>query len=170
VVGTIDELNYVGSVTNTLTIAPASASVTLLNLSQTYDGTGRVVSATTVPENLAVTITYAGEANAPTNAGSYEVVGTIAELNYTGSVTNTLVVVGPAVSLSIEPMGSTDVIISWNSAPGQGYQLQYANNLVDNVWVALSPDITATDTITAVTNSMVGEPLRFYRVQLLPAE
>src|SRR5690606_16054342 len=57
-----------------------------------YDGTSRVVGAMTTPEGLNVTITYDGEASAPTNAGNYEVIGTIVEGNYVGSATNTLVV------------------------------------------------------------------------------
>jgi hypothetical protein len=92
VIGTITEPNYVGSATNTLVVSPAAATITLTNLAQVYDGTARVVGATTEPPNLNLTITYAGEANAPTNAGSYEVIGTINELNYVGSATNTLVV------------------------------------------------------------------------------
>ncbi len=71
---------------------PAAATVTLNGLSQTYDGTPRVVTATTSPTGLTVTITYDGSATAPTNAGSYAVVGTISDPNYTGSASGTLVV------------------------------------------------------------------------------
>src|SRR4029077_1488798 len=73
----------------TLTVFKASGSVNLSNLAQTYDGTGRTISAATTPPGLAVNLTYNGSANAPTNAGSYTVVGSINDANYQGSATGT---------------------------------------------------------------------------------
>ena len=81
-----------------LIIAKSNATVTLGNLSQTYDGLARAVSATTVPTNLTVNLTYAGNANAPTNAGSYQVIGTINDANYQGSATNTLIIATTSLS------------------------------------------------------------------------
>jgi WD40 repeat protein len=75
------------------------ATVTLSNLSQTYSGTARSVSATTVPSGLSVSFTYNGSANAPTNVGSYAVVATINDANYAGNATNTLVIMA-SVALS----------------------------------------------------------------------
>jgi hypothetical protein len=92
VIGTINDVNYQGSTTNTLVIAQASGSVTLGSLSQTYTGTAKPATATTTPTGLAVSFTYNGSANAPTNAGSYTVIGTITDANYQGSATNTLVI------------------------------------------------------------------------------
>jgi hypothetical protein len=92
VIGTVDDLSYTGSATNTLTITKGTAMVVLGNLSQTYDGSAKSVSVTTTPTNLAVTVTYDGSANAPTNAGSYTVIGTVTDTNYQGAATNTLVV------------------------------------------------------------------------------
>jgi hypothetical protein len=68
------------------------ATVILDNLSQTYDGSPKYATATTNPTGLIVIFTYDGSAVAPTNAGSYEVVGTINDLNYKGSSTGTLTV------------------------------------------------------------------------------
>jgi len=76
----------------TLTVSKASATVTLQELSQTYDGTPRAVTATTVPEGLAVDITYDGAAEAPVAAGTYEVTGTVVDANYAASATDTLTV------------------------------------------------------------------------------
>ena len=42
----------------------ASATISLGNLSQTYDGTARTVTATTSPSNLPTTITYNGASSA----------------------------------------------------------------------------------------------------------
>src|SRR5690606_40117411 len=90
--GTVAKANYSGSATNTLVITPAEALVALADLTQVYDGTGKAATVTTDPENLTVVLSYDGSAELPINAGSYEVVGTIAEANYTGSATNTLVI------------------------------------------------------------------------------
>jgi len=79
-------------VTNTFEVVKSDAMVMLHNLSQVYDGTPRVVTATTDPTNLTVTISYDGLPTAPTNAGSYAVIASIAdtEAMWTGSVTGTL--------------------------------------------------------------------------------
>jgi hypothetical protein len=101
VIGTVNDLNYQGSATNTLVVGKATASVTLSNLVQIYTGTARIVTASTLPTNLAVTLTYDGSANAPTNAGSYTVLGTVVDANYKGSATNTLSVLKAAASITI---------------------------------------------------------------------
>jgi len=75
-----------------LTVNPASATVSLSDLNQVYNGYAESVTANTVPTNLLVVISYNGSSSAPTNAGSYTVVGTITDPNYQGSVTNTLLV------------------------------------------------------------------------------
>jgi hypothetical protein len=92
VVATINDANYQGSATGTLVIGQASGAVTLGNLSQTYDGTAKAATAGTTPSGLTVVLTYNGSVNAPTNAGSYTVIGTINDANYQGSATNTLVI------------------------------------------------------------------------------
>src|SRR5205823_2612494 len=82
VVGTINDSNYQGSSTNTLVIGKGAATVAFAGLSQTYNGTARTVTATTTPSGLTVDITYNGSSSAPTNGGSYTVVGTISDVNY----------------------------------------------------------------------------------------
>lgn len=77
-------------VTRTLVVAKATATVTLAQLSPTYDGTAKAVTATTAPSGLSVGITYDGKSNAPTAAGSYTVVGTVNDANYAGTVSRTL--------------------------------------------------------------------------------
>ncbi len=68
------------------------ALVALADLAQTYNGTARPVSATTIPEGLSVVFTYNGQAGAPTNAGTYAVTGTVVDAVYQGSATGALVV------------------------------------------------------------------------------
>jgi len=97
-VGTINNVNYQGSATNTLVIGKATALVTLSGLYQTYDGTAKPVTVNTTPSNVTVTVTYNGSVSIPINAGSYTVVGTVNNVNYQGSATNTLVI-GKATAL-----------------------------------------------------------------------
>ena len=79
-------------VTQTLIVNKASGSVSIGNLNQNYDGTAKSVSVTTTPTNLTVGLTYNGSSSAPTNAGSYAVVGSITNVNYSGYGSNTLVI------------------------------------------------------------------------------
>jgi sugar lactone lactonase YvrE len=92
VVATVNTTNYVGTATGTLVIAKATATVTLTNLTQTYNGSPHAATATTAPTGLAVSLTYNGSTTAPTAAGSYTVVATVNDPNYTGTATGTLVI------------------------------------------------------------------------------
>ena len=92
VVGTINDANYAGSATGTLVISKAAATVTLGGLAQTFTGTAKTATATTNPAGKTVTFTYNGSTTAPTNAGSYTVLGTIDDANYSGSATGTMVI------------------------------------------------------------------------------
>jgi hypothetical protein len=78
--------------TVSVTVNQASATVTLSGLSQTYTGNAISATAGTMPSGLTVNLTYNGSASAPTNVGSYNVIGAISDASYQGSATNTLVI------------------------------------------------------------------------------
>jgi hypothetical protein len=80
------------------TIHKATAAVALGNLAQTYDGSPKAATDTTTPPGLAVDLTYNGSTTAPTTAGSYTVVATVNETNYSGSATGTLAITESYVS------------------------------------------------------------------------
>jgi hypothetical protein len=166
----VSSTNYaIVFVAGTLTVNPASATVSLLGLTQTYDGSPKEVEVLTTPDGLNVVLNYNGSPNAPTNVGSYEVIGTIVETNYVGSVTNTLTVIdsGPIVlTLGIASPG--EVVVSWNSVSNLTYRLIYKDNVTDAEWTNLPPDITATGPISSVTNSVGSQPQRFYQIYLVP--
>jgi N-acetylneuraminic acid mutarotase len=84
--------NGIPSSSSLVALLRATASVTLGNLAQVYDGTAKSVSVTTVPPGLAVAVTYNGSTSAPANAGSYAVVATITDPSFQGSATGTLVI------------------------------------------------------------------------------
>jgi hypothetical protein len=114
VVATITDPDYTGSVTGTLVIAPAEATIDLGNLDPTYDGNPQPVTVITDPAGLPVTVTYDGSETAPTSAGSYEVVATITDPNYTGSVTDTLVIAPAEATIEL---GNLDPTYDGNPQP-----------------------------------------------------
>ena len=77
---------------NTGTITPATATIELADLTPTYDGTPKSATATTSPAGLSVSITYDESPTPPTDAGSYAVLATIADTNYQGTTSGTLVI------------------------------------------------------------------------------
>ncbi|HEY4300520.1 MAG TPA: MBG domain-containing protein [Candidatus Didemnitutus sp.] len=81
-----------GGAQRTLMVNPAAATVTLGNLSQTFDGTARQITVTTNPSGLSTSVTYDGSATAPSAVGSYAVVATITDPNHTGSATGTFTI------------------------------------------------------------------------------
>ncbi|HEY1792878.1 MAG TPA: YDG domain-containing protein [Opitutaceae bacterium] len=76
----------------TLSVSTAPAGVTLGSLSQTYSGAGEPATATTTPSSLTVNFTYNGSSTVPMTAGTYAVVGTISDPDYTGTASGTLVI------------------------------------------------------------------------------
>ena len=110
VVATIDDSNFLPntSASGTLIVAKASGTIALGGLSQTYDGTGKTVTATTSPAGAKVTFSYAGSANAPVNAGSYPVTATINDPNFlTSSAPGTLVIAKAAGTVTLGSLNQT---------------------------------------------------------------
>jgi hypothetical protein len=88
----------------TFTVVPATATVALSNVSQTYDGTAKSVTVTTNPSGLSNSITYNGSATAPSTVGSYAVAAIITDPRYTGSATGTLTIVAETQTLTFTPI------------------------------------------------------------------
>ncbi|MCL7488934.1 MAG: MBG domain-containing protein [Desulfobulbaceae bacterium] len=73
-------------------IEKAEATVTINDVTHTYDGTAKSATVTTDPGGLAVILTYDGEATAPSSAGSYIVSAVIDDRNYRGSSSDALII------------------------------------------------------------------------------
>jgi subtilisin family serine protease/pectate lyase len=104
--------NSMGSVTSapaTLTVTnKGTATVTLGNLTATYDGAPKAATATTNPTGLTVAFTYDGNANLPSTPGSYAVVATVNDGNYLGSASGTLVIApGAPAALTTDGYGAS---------------------------------------------------------------
>jgi arylsulfatase A-like enzyme len=89
-------------VARTFTVTEANATVTLSELHQVADCTARAVTVTTVPPDLDVDVTYAGNTDAPTSVGTYAIVATITDPLYAGAANGTLVVDDPATMTLVE--------------------------------------------------------------------
>jgi len=107
IVSTVNDLNYQGSASGILIISKIPATITLGNLSQTYDGTPKAATATTTPAGLTVNLTYNGSATAPTTAGDYTVVATISDPNYQGTANGTLNIARVAATITLGNLTQT---------------------------------------------------------------
>jgi hypothetical protein len=136
VIGTITDPNYQGIATNFLVINPAVAILALSNLTQISNGTARAVTVTTIPAGLQVSNMYNNSSTVPINAGSYQVVATVVDPNYTGSATNTLIIY-PQLPTILQHPGSKTVargsVVSFNvSAVGSPpFHYQWRSNFVN---------------------------------------
>nr|MCU0792792.1 MBG domain-containing protein [Opitutaceae bacterium] len=93
----------------------ANLPITLTGLAQTYDGSPKPVGATVsilAGFTGTVSLTYAGSATAPTDAGSYPVVATLDHPQFFGSASGTLVVAPAQVSI-----GFFDTLQSFDGSP-----------------------------------------------------
>uniref|UniRef100_UPI003561DA08 MBG domain-containing protein n=1 Tax=Pontiella sp. TaxID=2837462 RepID=UPI003561DA08 len=135
-------------------VGKTAATVTLDNLNPTYDGTAQSATATTVPAGLTVDLTYDGSPVAPTNAGSYTVIGTINDPGYEGSATNTLVISKASQTLTFDPIAdqvTTNVVSLSASTTGDGTP-EFAVISGPAVYDPSGPSLSfnATGTITVV--------------------
>jgi hypothetical protein len=156
VLAVINDTNYEGEGTATLSIVQGTASISLSGLGpHTYaPSTPRVVTATTNP-SVSYSISYGGSPSAPTNAGSYNVVGTITDSNYTGSTSGTLVINqatpvitwnDPATIYTSTALSSTQLNATANVAGTFTYSNQVGTYLAAGAAVPLSVTFVPTDT------------------------
>ena len=107
VIANVNDANYAGAAIGTLTIAKATALITLGALNATYDGTAKPVTVTTVPAGLALTVTYGGLATAPLAVGSYAVSASVNDANYAGAANGTLTIAKAAAAISLGALNAT---------------------------------------------------------------
>jgi uncharacterized repeat protein (TIGR03803 family) len=66
----------------------------------------------------------------------------------------------------VAPDGTVN--LTWSSAVGQTYQLQYSTNLNSTNWINLNATVTATNGVATQSDPAPTDPERFYRVVDLP--
>ena len=131
--------NLVNNTNTTITVNKAVATLSLSNLTQTYDGLPKPVTVTTNPIGLTpITVTYNGSMTVPSAVGSYSVIASLISSNYTAS---------PASgTLVISASGATIFITNYSN-------LVYNGSLqVPTVTCAYSYSITYNGSSTAPTN------------------
>ncbi|NCD25043.1 MAG: choice-of-anchor D domain-containing protein, partial [Deltaproteobacteria bacterium] len=80
------------SATNTFTVSKVPVTITISNLTQTYDGSPKSVFISSTPVVSPITLTYNGNADAPTEPGAYAVTAAVANVLYSGLETATLTI------------------------------------------------------------------------------
>ena len=94
-------------VARTFAVTAVPATIRLANPRQMYTGGPLTVSTTTSPSGLAVSLLYAGSANAPVEVGNYAVTATLSDARYSGSAAGTLVIWGaPEISTQPKPVNA----------------------------------------------------------------
>jgi len=174
-------INNVSGATSLSVGSKAAATVTLSNLTQTYNGTLKPVTVTTIPSGLAVTVTYNGSSIVPTNAGSYSVVATVNDPNYQGSANGTLTVNKAAATVTLgnlmqtytggalTPTAATvpaNLTVTWTGAPDTNAGSYSVTATVSDPNYSGSASGTfviskaaATVTLGSLTQTYTGSPL-----------
>ncbi len=148
-----------------LRITQSNATVTLSNLRQLYTGSAIHVTAVTTPSGLPVNLTYNGSSTAPTNTGSYTVIGAITAPDYFGSSTNALVIGLPPQNFTVSTTNHQLLTLSLTGTPNYPYFLQWTTNLTTPVnWQSIftNPAGLNGDWIFQITN-LIDSPGRFFR-------
>ncbi len=151
VVATVTDPSHSGSVSGTLVIAQATASVTIFNQSVTFDGSGHAASFTTSPTGLATTVTYSGSTPLPVNAATYPVIVTISDANYTGSGTANLVINPAPATVSLSGLS-----VTYNGGPRAAVVTTSPAGLATTVTYRGSPTVPLTVGSYAVVATVIG--------------
>ena len=133
-----NEPRYFGSTTVPLTINKAPAIIALGSLKQSFDGTPKPVSVATTPAGVATTVTYNGSSSPPSAAGSYSVVATLADPNYSAqSATGTLNITVESVRIAITNTlqvfseGKSSYPVTVTTTPAVTYRVTYDGRSYD---------------------------------------
>jgi hypothetical protein len=149
-------VNYAAatSVERSFVVTSNVATVTLENLTATYDGSPKPVTTTVSPTGLNVTLTYDGSSTAPTNAGSYAVLATVNDTTYQGSASGTLVIAKADQSISFPapvslPFSTTPVTLNATATSG----LAVAYSVVSGPATISGNSLTLTGAGSVVVNA-----------------
>ncbi len=105
--------NAAGSTTSSavaLTVNKIPVQITLPNLAFTYDGAVKPATATTSPAGYTVAFTYAGSTAAPSEAGIYAIVATVATSEAEGTANGTLSIARATQTVSFVGLPSSAVV------------------------------------------------------------
>ena len=108
VVATIDSNNFhAEAATGTLTIGASNVEITLSGLNHVYNGDPKPVTVKTIPEGISFVVTYNGNTNPPTVAGTYEVIVKINQEGYAGTKSGTMVITKAEATIELQHLVQT---------------------------------------------------------------
>lgn len=141
-------------------------------LRQSYDGTAKPVTVTTIPPRVSVGLTYDGAINAPTNVGTYIIIATVNNLTYQGSVTNRLVITPKALPIVLTSKVQADgtLQLAFTNSPGAAFTVLGTTNLSLPLgdWMALGSPVEiplGSGQFHFIIPQTSGNPQFFYLIQ-----
>ncbi len=75
---------------------------------------------------------------------------------------------GPPQFTEIKPVAGGQIQISFDTLPGQNYQVQFKDRLTDASWTTQGEVISGTGSPVSVSDDLTGHLQRFYRLLALP--
>ena len=132
------------------TIASGPATVTLSNLTHTYNGTAKTPSTTVSPSGLTIQLTYTGTAaslSAPVSVGSYVVTASVVDDSFFGTTSGVVTISKASQTITFASVPSKFV----GSGP-----FTVAPSSTSNLTVALSSSNTAVATVSGFSISPIG--------------
>ena len=129
-------------------------------MTQIYDGTPKSVTVTTSPLGLSVSVTYNGSPTAPISDGSYAVVATITNPNYTGSASGTFVIIAKH-SISLVPGWN---LVSFNVHPTNTDIAAVLSNIAGNYDLVYAWDATGANSASGNWMKYAPHPHRLMRI------
>ena len=155
--------NFDGSsATQTISAVKATATVTLSNLTQSYNGSPRSVSVATAPTGLesSVTVTYDGSPVAPTNGGSYAVIATLVNDNYEAAdTTGTLIISSIGQTITFDQPDNKvygDADFSLSASTDSGLAISFSSNSLSVCTVSSSTVHIVSAGTCSITASQAG--------------
>jgi hypothetical protein len=140
------------------------------------------------PDSPSQALTFGLAPGAPANStinptnGIFAWTTTLGDANTTNTVTVTVaddgvpslsdsqsfaIRVVPPLTIASITVSNTTITICWTAIPGRTYQVQFKDDLDASPWIALQPDVLATNSVIHRTD-VISIPRRLYRIALLP--
>ena len=148
-----------------LVVEKIPATITLANLDQSFDGHAKTVVADTVPSGLAVSLTYNGSSTPPTVAGTYSVIATISDANFTGMSTAVLTIrdysTPPPARITVT--GNRRLNLQFFGVPSDIYFIQTTTNLATSQWITIGTNVVSEDGSFSLGDLPMTNPQDFFR-------
>ena len=138
-----DTDSWYQTLTFSLTNSPAGATINATNGTFTW-----AVTNIAVPSTNSITVRVTDNGTPPMS-----------------DVKTFLVIVAPPLQFgSVTTDGNGNLNFTFNSLPGESYQLTFKNNLTDPHWTPTGPPLAGTGGTLTFSNSIAAQPQRFYRI------